>query len=322
MSYYRTYVLFYIYVSYSIPNSWSLLNEHVEPPMVHNDLNRPQSGNKSASDAFVPTCDHCWFMGGWTSSQLRAMEELCENQGIPRIAWLWKNPLVHTIASKLAASFLGHLHTVLECVQQYCPLGKIEGRLDIPCLTFTYWMQHTMELAHSSRAKELFNQQEATNCYVFRPPKGLIWQLPRDRNRGPSCSKWWFPHACKNGLIWLHVVFYAYKKPGPYPPPWPGSAQPIGSKIFTKQIGLNPERKHGTHSLLKARLDYMPMSLRSNIDAPFVQRGSESLFEEELSVTWSSRTSMSTQFLKRLACKDFCIRSVVSSFLKLDQEKR
>ena len=40
-------------------------------------------------------------------------------------------------------------------------------------------LQYTKETAHSSCTKEFF-QLEANEVHAFRPPKGLIWQLPRD----------------------------------------------------------------------------------------------------------------------------------------------
>ena len=44
------------------------------------------------------------------------------------------------------------------------------------------------------------------------------------------------------------------------------------------------------------------MSIQSNFDAPFDQRGGENLFEEELSVTSPGHIAMSIQSLKRLTC--------------------
>lgn len=54
--------------------------------------------------------------------------------------------------------------------------------------------------------------------------------------------------------------------------PWPGCAQPIGSKISTEQVGLHFEREHSPNRLLKARVDNVPISLPSKIYALPVQR--------------------------------------------------
>ena len=127
-----------------------------------------------------------------------------------------------------------------------------------PRVSPTPWNKHTMELAHSSRAKELFNQQRQQTATRFALQRGSSGNcLEIETADRPAVSDDFHMPA---RTVWYDYMwfFYAHRKARSLPStPWPGSAQPIGSKISTKQIGLNPERKHGTHILLKARLDYI-----------------------------------------------------------------
>ena len=123
-----------------------------------------------------------------------------------------------------------------------------------------HWMQRKR---HTQGARRIFFQLEANKVLRVSPSKEAQLAIAsRLRTCGPSCCKWCLPHTCTRTRrmtacewVFMRIKNLRIKTRSLPTTPWPGCAQPIGSKISTEQVGLHFEREHCPNRLLKARVD-------------------------------------------------------------------